>query len=380
MSRDALGDEALSRDALGDEALSRDALIDRSSALIERLAGGGRDDVARDQLLRQLLRWQRQAIPAYGRIVERLGSPSEDPLCWPAVPSDVFRFARVAAHPVTEDVRVFRSSGTTTQARVSHYIKDLSLYDRAARAAARHALFPDVERIALVILAQPSEEQPDSSLSYMLDRFCDWFGRGPSVCVLREGRLDLALLEHTLEHAERSQTPLALLGTSFAFVHAEDALSSRRYRLPTGSRIMQTGGFKGRSREIEPEAMLRLLALRYGIDPRLIMQEYGMTELSSQLYETTLRDAALDRAPGPRRLWLPGWVRATLVDPETLAEAREGQEGLLRIDDLANIDSACAIQTADRARRVDDGIVVLGRALGASARGCSLAVDAALGG
>jgi acyl-CoA synthetase (AMP-forming)/AMP-acid ligase II len=171
-----------------------------------------------------------------------------------------------------------------------------------------------------------------------------------------------------------------MLGASFAFVHADDGLGARRYRLPTGSRIMQTGGFKGRSREVEPEAMLRLLAQRYGIDQRFIVQEYGMTELSSQMYETTLRDAALDHALGPRRLWLPGWLRATLVDPETLAPVRDGHEGLLRIDDLANIDSACAIQTADRARRVDDGIVVLGRALGASARGCSLALDAALGG
>jgi hypothetical protein len=360
--------------------MSREALIDRSTALIERLAGGGRDDAARDGLLRELLCWQRKVIPAYGRIVERLGSQREDPLLWPAVPSDVFRFARVAAHPPAEDVRVFRSSGTTAEARASHAIKDLSLYDLAARAAARHALFPDVERIALVILAQPSAEQPDSSLSYMLDRFGAWFGHGQGVCVLGEGRLDVALLARTLDAAERRQTPLALLGTSFAFVHAHDALGARRYRLPAGSRIMQTGGFKGRSRELEPQAMLCLLVERYGIDERFIVQEYGMTELCSQLYETTLRDAALGHAPGPRRLWLPGWVRATLVDPETLASVREGEEGLLRIDDLASVDSACAIQTADRARRVGDGIVVLGRAAGASPRGCSLAVDAALGG
>lgn len=105
-----------------------------------------------------------------------------------------------------------------------------------------------------------------------------------------------------------------------------------------------------------------------------------MTELSSQLYETTLREAALGREASPRRLWFPGWVRVTLVDPQTLAPVPDGAEGLLRIDDLANVDSVCAIQTSDRARRIVDGIVVLGRAPGATTRGCSVAVDAALGG
>lgn len=105
-----------------------------------------------------------------------------------------------------------------------------------------------------------------------------------------------------------------------------------------------------------------------------------MTELSSQLYETTLRDALLGRAEGPRRLWWPGWVRASVVDPETLAPVPDGSEGLVRIDDLANVDTACAIQTADRARALHGGIVVLGRAGTATPRGCSLAVDAALGG
>jgi hypothetical protein len=100
-----------------------------------------------------------------------------------------------------------------------------------------------------------------------------------------------------------------------------------------------------------------------------------MTELSSQMYETTLLAKA-----EPRRLWVPGWVRATPVDPETLAPTEGDAVGILRIDDIANVDSVAAIQTSDLARRVENGIEVLGRAAGAVPRGCGLAMDAALGG
>jgi hypothetical protein len=138
---------------------------------------------------------------------------------------------------------------------------------------------------------------------------------------------------------------------------------------------MQTGGFKGRTRTIEPTAMLELLSQRYGLDPAWIVQEYGMTELSSQLYETPLRAAALGLPSVARALWTPGWVRAAPIDPQTLEPVNGAAQGLLRIDDLANLGSVCAIQTSDLAVRSADGILVLGRAPDAVARGCSLAVD-----
>jgi hypothetical protein len=110
------------------------------------------------------------------------------------------------------------------------------------------------------------------------------------------------------------------------------------------------------------------------------VQEYGMTELSSQCYESTLRCALLSHAPAPRRLWVPGWVRVRTIDPDTLAALPNGRVGLLRIDDLANVGSVCAIQTSDLARIDAHGLTVLGRAPDAIARGCSIAVDAWLGG
>src|SRR5690606_22282265 len=97
-----------------------------------------------------------------------------------------------------------------------------------------------------------------------------------------------------------------------------------------------------------------------------VVAEYGMTELCSQMYETTLRE------PGcARRLWLPGWVRAIPVHPESLEPVAPGEVGILRIDDVANVDTVSAVQTSDLARVLEDGIELLGRAPGAIPRGCS---------
>jgi acyl-CoA synthetase (AMP-forming)/AMP-acid ligase II len=354
------------------------SLASRIASFIDRCADGTRDDTTRDSLLAELLTWQSQHVTAYQHfLANEQRRPAGFPL--PALPTDAFRFAHVAAHTPRAAVRVFRTSGTTGTARGQHSFEDLSLYDRAARAAAKYALFPDRESLKLIVLAPDEHELPDSSLSYMLARFKPWFGTSASCYVWRRGQLQVNRLIAELLDAQARGEPVALLGTSFAFVHAEDALRTR-FELPAGSRIMQTGGFKGRSRSIEPEMMLSLLHARYGVAESHIVQEYGMTELSSQCYESTLRAALLSRSIAPRRLWAPGWVRVQAIDPDSLAALPSGQVGLLRIDDLANAGSVCAIQTSDLARIDAHGLSVLGRAPDAVSRGCSIAVDAWLGG
>lgn len=333
----------------------RQTLRARIHALIARLADGSRDDEARDALLADLAAWQEQQVAPFARL--RRARPGA------ALPTDVFRHVRVAAHDPPDDVRVFRSSGTTSGARSRHAFRDLSLYAAAARSWAQTLFFVRAPR-RMVALAPPETEAPDSSLSYMIARFGEWFG--PLTYAWRDGALALDILEEALA----AEAPVTLLGTSFAFVFADEAMATR-YRLAEGSCIMQTGGFKGRTRELSPEQMSSLLEARFGVPAGRIVAEYGMTELSSQAWETTLAEP-----DSPRRLRFPGWVRTTLVDPETL-EPTTG-EGLLRIDDAANLDSVCAIQTSDLARIDEHGLVLLGRAPGAVPRGCSLAIEEAL--
>ncbi len=319
----------------------------------------------RDTLLAEVAAWQAVVNPVFARLCKaRRARFDAGPEGWPAVPTDLFRMARISVHPVpVPGERVFHTSGTTSGVRGAHALADLSLYDLAAETAARAQLFPSGP-MRLAMLAAHPDEVPDSSLSYMLGRFEAWFGVRTDWC-WRGGALDVEALIAALEGAVDAGAPLALLGTSFAFVHALDALDGRRWSLPAGSFAMPTGGFKGRTREVEPAALHAGLVQTLGV--HAVKGEYGMTELCSQMYEHG------------GVLWVPPWMRATPVDPDSLRPVPDGDAGLLRLDDLANLESAVSIQTADLARRTERGLVLLGRAPGASPRGCSLAVEEALG-
>jgi len=360
-----------------EQAAERAALAARVGALI-----ASEDGAERDAVLEALFAYQQRWLPPYARFCAQRSARAPHALPWsiPALPTDAFRFARISSRDEPELRRCFASSGTTADARSEHVFADLSLYDAAAERAARHMLFPDCQRMQLLILAPPEDSAPDSSLSYMLARFVEWFGAPGSAHFWPLDRGTAPALTRALQTAQGTRQPVALLGTSFAFVHALDALDERRFQLPFGSRIMQTGGFKGRSRELSPETMRAWLAERFGMDEAWIADEYGMTELFSQLYETTLREAALDLPRTPRRLWAPPWVRASVLDPEQLVPTAEGTPGLVRIDDAANLDSVSAIQTADVGVAQHGGLALLGRAQGAVARGCSITADVLLGG
>lgn len=354
------------------------SLVSDARALITRMSAKGRppsDPPRRDALLGRIAAFQAEHCPPFSRLCRaRKARFDEGPDGWPALPTDVFRYARVATHPPEKDRQIFRTSGTTSGARGEHAFADLSLYDQALEAAARHALFGPARAdggFSLVMLAPPPDELADSSLSYMLGRFVQHFGEDVA-WVFSNGRFDLPLLfERMLRGATQ---PTAVLGTSFAFVLLDEALAeTQRFALSEGSFAMQTGGFKGRSRELDPRAMRALVSERFGLPEHRVVSEYGMTELSSQMYGRGLLDGHIGEE---ERLWVPGWVRVTAVDPETLSPRPAGEVGILRIDDVANVHSCVSIQTADLGRvHEDESVVLLGRVPGAVPRGCALTIE-----
>jgi acyl-coenzyme A synthetase/AMP-(fatty) acid ligase len=125
---------------------------------------------------------------------------------------------------------------------------------------------------------------------------------------------------------------------------------------------METGGYKGRSREVPKRELHRLIRERLGIEQ--VINEYGMTELSTQFY---------DSQPGSDIKDVPRWARVQIIDPVTGTEAAHGQPGMIRVFDLANLGSAMCVQTEDLGVRHADGrFEVRGRMAGAEVRGCSL--------
>lgn len=361
------------------------------------LAGDSREGF--DYLALSIARFQAARVPALGRLVAARGVDlyaAQRAGEVPAVPTDVFRMARVSAHAASDDVRLFRTSGTVlgAAARGEHAFRTTATYELGALLWGRRMLFPDREALRPIVLAPPPSEASDSSLGFMMDLFARSLG-GSAVYAVRDGALDAGIVEEACAEARASGNPAIVLGASFAFVHllegSEDIssanldlnrnLNSTMYSLPPGSRAMQTGGFKGRSREVDPAVLRRMIAAALSIPEASVVGEYGMTELSSQAYEGTLA-AALGTLPHewsrkarPGVYFAPPWMRVVPVDPATLLPVGDGQAGIARIEDLANVDSVMAVQTSDLVRSAGHGFELLGRAPGAVPRGCSIAID-----
>jgi len=223
-----------------------------------------------------------------------------------------------------------------------------------------------------IFALMPSEaEAPSSSLSFMVARFVEQWGYSERDCFyVRHGTLEVDRVQRDLDRLIDCGVPIAVLGPSFGFVHLLDGLPGWRIRLPHGSVIMPTGGFKGRAREIEESVLYGMLCDRFSVDMSAIVGEYGMTELSSQAYEQTTANGRWYRSPQ--------WMKVSAVDPESLRVLPDWEQGILRIVDLANVWSSVCIQTSDLGMTSPDGFRVIGRIPDATPRGCARALDAVL--
>lgn len=353
-----------------------DALHARVRALVVAFQEGREGPEPFDALAVDIARFQAERVPGIARLHRAAGS---DPLALrsahevPSVPTDAFKHVRIATFPAWPGETVFRTSGTTLTVRGTHVFRTTSTYDAAALAFGAHALFAGLsEPPAAVVLAPPFTEARDSSLGHMMQHFVEELTSTPPGArthFVEGDTIAHDALEARLDALVAEGRPVVVLGTSFAFVHWLDARTRSATPLPPGSRVMQTGGTKGKSREVSPGELRARVAVALGVGEGSVVSEYGMTELSSQFYEGTL----LGTGEGVHVE--PPWARVVPVHPETLAPVAFGEEGLARIEDLANVDSAVAIQTQDRVVRVPGGFRLLGRAKGAPPRGCSIAID-----
>jgi hypothetical protein len=350
----------------------------------EPLASWRADDARFDALALDLFAFQFAHCAPYRRFCEGRGRTPERVKTSggiPSVPTGAFKELALTSFPLERARKTFRTSGTSTRARGALHLDTLALYEASLLPAFRRHLLPDLPtggRASLLLLAPSAEEAPDSSLSHMFHVALRELGDARSGWFVRGGALDVAALLAALEAACRDDAPVALCGAAFAFVHLLEALAARgvALSLPAGSRALETGGFKGRARERPRAELYAEIEARLAIAPARIVNQYGMTELGSQFYDSVLREPH-----AARRKLAPPWTRVRLVDPLSGAPVAPGRPGAITVCDLANTGSVCAIQTADLGAAVgDDGFEVLGREPGAEERGCSIALDELLGG
>ncbi|HLX69029.1 MAG TPA: long-chain fatty acid--CoA ligase [Verrucomicrobiae bacterium] len=317
---------------------------------------------------------------AYRKICKARNISPESVSRWteiPTVPTSAFKEFDITCLPLEQRTAVFHSSGTTAQkpSRHFHNAESLSVYETSLLAWFRPQVQP---RGNLAILTPGPLQAPNSSLVHMFETIRRDFG-APDKSFLGKldgtggWTIDFKAAAQTLESACNHGERITVFGTAFSFVHLLDYLTEKelRFDLPPGSRIMETGGYKNRSRSLTKDELHSLMTGLLGVPSSDILCEYGMSELSSQAYNVA-SSAQRTAAPCQRRFQFPPWARAQVVSPETGSEVNEGETGLLRIYDLANVFSALAIQTEDLAIRRSGGFELLGRAELAEPRGCSL--------
>lgn len=276
---------------------------------------------------------------------------------FPYLPVEAFKHAPVTTFPAGEAERVFESSGTGRGVPSRHYVKNLSIYDRAAAAHFR-LVFGSGPFLIAAHLPRYRERGRTSSLLYMVEHLISRFGAEGSGFFLD----DPEFLNEVVRRSRRMQVPLLVFGAAFGLL---DLVETRSFQLPPEAIVIETGGMKTFRREIGREALHERLAAGFGLKRFRIRSEYGMCELLSQCY--TRGEAVFHPPP---------WMRCTILDPEDpMKEQPPDVPGALAVIDLANVYSASALLTEDLAVRRDRGFEVLGRLSAAELRGCNFLLE-----
>lgn len=286
----------------------------------------------------------------------------------PLVPALAFKTLDLSTRRAEE---IFRSSGTTGRGRSVHHHGFADLYRATIDAAFPPSCLGSLQRPPMLSLIPARRQAPDSSLSFMVAHVLGRWGAADSLVAFGSGGVEVGRARSFLAARQRDGRPTLVLATAFALSELLQALERRRlrFRLPAGSLVFETGGYKGRTRELAGEELLARLAERLDIAAEAVVREYGMTELTSQFYTRVL-------AGGDPALFVPShWTRVRILDPETLTEAAAGSVGLIGIFDLANLSSAVHLLTEDLGVAAGRGFRLAGRAAGAELRGCSLTVE-----
>jgi anaerobic magnesium-protoporphyrin IX monomethyl ester cyclase len=344
----------------------------------------GMDDQGSEEFNRLALRvfeLQVKYIPIYRRYCEKRVIHPENISSWnqiPALPTDAFKVMDLAMFP-SNTARTFMTSGTTRpeeRGKVHYDEGGLRLMDATIYEAASCFLFPDKIKTTILAIAPSPEIVPTMVMAYGMNRLKEYFGSSQSRFLIGKEGFDVGVLVDELRRSEAEGIPITICGGSFGFVNFFDYCREKglRFRLPPGSRTLDAGGFKGKSREVNREEFVSDCEDCLGVAKDYCVNLLGMTEISSQFYDNTLRNAFKGRNL-PKAKINPPWTRTLVVDPDTLEPLPPGETGLLRHFDLANRGHLLAIQSDDLGRITREGFEIDGRTREGEARGCSLTID-----
>jgi len=304
----------------------------------------------------KIFHWQAKNIPVYKEYISSLELKSENINKIkeiPFLPIQFFKSREVMEKGNAPEI-TFKSSGTTEMGRSQHFVADLNLYQQSFTKGFE-AAYGDIYNTCIIALLPNYQEQGDSSLIYMIDSLIEQSGHSKSGFYLNEKN---ALLD-TLSELKKSNTKTLLIGVTYALL---DFIEKQKIDF-SNLTVMETGGMKGRRKEIVREELHELLSDGFGVSK--IHSEYGMTELLSQAYSC-----------GNGVFNTPAWMKIlTREINDPLSLCKENKTGGVNVIDLANINSCCFISTQDLGRVIGNNqFEIIGRFDNSDTRGCNLMI------
>lgn len=271
----------------------------------------------------------------------------------PFLPIQFFKSHEVVSN-LDKAETVFTSSGTTGSITSRHLVTDVSLYEQSCRQAFSQ-FYGNIEDYTVLALLPSYLERQGSSLIHMVEDLIHLSNNSDSGFYLN----DYDALVRKLLEQERDNKNVLLIGVTFALL---DLIEKQNFKLEN-TIIMETGGMKGRRKEMIREELHEILTKGFGV--KAIHSEYGMTELLSQAY--SLGEGVFE---------CPAWMKIHIRDTEdALTYIQNGKTGGINVIDLANINSCSFIATQDLGKKYDNGsFEVLGRFDNSDIRGCNLMV------
>ncbi len=351
--------------------------ISISTTIKERIEQAGNGSILREKefnsLALKLFQYQYRENSAYKNFCDAHGQTPDLVNHWhhvPALPTDAFK---AEAYPLTtfppkDAEKTFLTSGTTTESRGRHHFRCTELYERSIISTWRELSLPEV--CSSLFLIPSPRQAPQSSLSHMMGVVSNQLASQSKWLITESGSIDFDSLTNSIKEKQA----VVLIGTALSFLHLFDSMNSPII-LPKGSWAMETGGYKGTHHQLSKSELHQLFNTNLGLHSDSIINEYSMTELSSQFYSRGLNCAHKG----------PSWTRIRVIDPITNTDAKPGELGHLVIYDLANVDSVMAIRTQDlamqsqtRLEHENPSFKLIGRDPSALPRGCSRSSDESL--
>ncbi|MBQ5690997.1 MAG: acyltransferase [Alistipes sp.] len=300
----------------------------------------------------RLFRYQAEHCAPYAEYLRLIGvdvSMVDRVESIPMLPIELFKSHKIYCGE-DEPQMVFTSSATTGMVQSRHYVEDLELYERSFTEAFRH-FYGDPKECSIYALLPSYLEREGSSLVYMAERLIAQSGGGGFY---------LNDYEKLLADMSRDYNPKILLGVTYALLDlAENYAPHLDHTV-----VMETGGMKGRRKELPKSELHKMLCSAFGVEK--IHSEYGMAELMSQAYSF-----------GDGIFRTPRWMKVLVRDVNNpFARLADGRRGGLDIIDLANRSSCAFIATQDVGIRYEDGSFrIEGRISQSDIRGCNLLVQ-----